>query len=161
MTRGLQAPALAAEELVAEHHEAAFLGGSQCPHEGQQGRFARSGGAGAAGRAGAVGGAGYQPARRGDRAARGRPSMRSACASAATGLRVRYCSTMRMAASQLQLASASLPIGAFSHSLGVEAAVDAGVVCDAASAERCADRSPALPHSAAAFSICPASAPVK
>lgn len=36
----------------------------------------------------------------------------------------------------LQLASASLPIGAFSHSLGLEAAVDAGVVCDAASAER-------------------------
>jgi len=36
----------------------------------------------------------------------------------------------------LQLSSAGLPIGAFSHSLGVEAAVDAGVVSDAASAER-------------------------
>ena len=36
----------------------------------------------------------------------------------------------------LQLSSAGLPIGAFSHSLGVEAAVDAGVVRDAASAER-------------------------
>lgn len=36
----------------------------------------------------------------------------------------------------LQLASAALPIGAFSHSLGLEAAVDAGVVHDAASAER-------------------------
>lgn len=36
----------------------------------------------------------------------------------------------------LQLASAALPIGAFSHSLGLEAAVDAGVVGDAASAER-------------------------
>ena len=36
----------------------------------------------------------------------------------------------------LQFASAALPIGAFSHSLGLEAAVDAGVVHDAASAER-------------------------
>ncbi len=36
----------------------------------------------------------------------------------------------------LQLASAALPIGAFSHSLGLESAVDAGAVCDAASAER-------------------------
>lgn len=36
----------------------------------------------------------------------------------------------------LQLASAALPIGAFSHSLVLEAAVDAGVVRDAASAER-------------------------
>ena len=36
----------------------------------------------------------------------------------------------------LQLASAALPIGAFSHSLGLEAAVEAGVVRDAAGAER-------------------------
>ncbi len=36
----------------------------------------------------------------------------------------------------LQLSSAGLPIGAFSHSLGLEAAVDAGVVRDADSAER-------------------------
>lgn len=35
----------------------------------------------------------------------------------------------------LQLGSAALPIGAFSHSLGLEAAVDAGVVRDAQSAE--------------------------
>ncbi len=35
----------------------------------------------------------------------------------------------------LQLGSAALPIGAFSHSLGLEAAVDAGVVRDAATAE--------------------------
>lgn len=36
----------------------------------------------------------------------------------------------------LQLASAALPIGAFSHSLGLEAAVESGAVHDAASAER-------------------------
>jgi len=36
----------------------------------------------------------------------------------------------------LQLASPSLPVGAFSHSLGLEAALDAGFVTDAASAER-------------------------
>ena len=36
----------------------------------------------------------------------------------------------------LQLASAALPIGAFSHSLGLEAALEAGVVRDAASAEQ-------------------------
>ncbi len=36
----------------------------------------------------------------------------------------------------LQLASPSLPVGAFSHSLGLEAALDAGFVRDAASAER-------------------------
>lgn len=36
----------------------------------------------------------------------------------------------------LQLASPSLPVGAFSHSLGLEAALDAGLVTDAASAER-------------------------
>ena len=36
----------------------------------------------------------------------------------------------------LQLASPSLPVGAFSHSLGLEAALDAGLVRDAASAER-------------------------
>lgn len=35
----------------------------------------------------------------------------------------------------LQLGSAALPIGAFSHSLGLEAAVDAGVVRDAQTAE--------------------------
>lgn len=35
----------------------------------------------------------------------------------------------------LQLGSAALPIGAFSHSLGLEAAVDASVVRDAATAE--------------------------
>ncbi len=35
----------------------------------------------------------------------------------------------------LQLASAALPVGAFSHSLGLEAALEAGVVRDAASAE--------------------------
>lgn len=36
----------------------------------------------------------------------------------------------------LQLASAALPVGAFSHSLGLEAAVDAGVVRDGDSAAR-------------------------
>ena len=36
----------------------------------------------------------------------------------------------------LQLSSATLPIGAFSHSLGLEAAVEAAIVVDAASAER-------------------------
>jgi len=36
----------------------------------------------------------------------------------------------------LQLASAALPVGAFSHSLGLEAALEAGVVRDAASAEQ-------------------------
>jgi urease accessory protein len=36
----------------------------------------------------------------------------------------------------LQLASAALPVGAFSHSLGLEAALEADVVRDAASAER-------------------------
>lgn len=36
----------------------------------------------------------------------------------------------------LQLGSAALPIGAFSHSLGLEAEVEAGVVRDAATAER-------------------------
>lgn len=36
----------------------------------------------------------------------------------------------------LQLASAGLPVGAFSHSLGLEAACAAGALCDAASAER-------------------------
>ncbi|WP_049622271.1 urease accessory protein UreF [Frateuria defendens] len=36
----------------------------------------------------------------------------------------------------LQLASAALPVGAFSHSLGLEAALEAGAVRDAASAER-------------------------
>ena len=36
----------------------------------------------------------------------------------------------------LQLASAGLPVGAFSHSLGLEAACDAAVVHDATSAER-------------------------
>lgn len=36
----------------------------------------------------------------------------------------------------LQLASAGLPVGAFSHSLGLEAALEAAVAHDAASAER-------------------------
>lgn len=36
----------------------------------------------------------------------------------------------------LQLSSAALPIGAFSHSLGLEAAINAGCISDAASAER-------------------------
>lgn len=36
----------------------------------------------------------------------------------------------------LQLASAGLPVGAFSHSLGLEAALEANVVSDVASAER-------------------------
>ncbi len=36
----------------------------------------------------------------------------------------------------LQLASAALPVGAFSHSLGLEAALEARVVFDAASAEQ-------------------------
>ena len=36
----------------------------------------------------------------------------------------------------LQLASAALPVGAFSHSLGLEAALEASVVRDAASAEQ-------------------------
>ncbi len=36
----------------------------------------------------------------------------------------------------LQLSSAALPIGAFSHSLGIEAAVDARLVVDAGTAER-------------------------
>ncbi len=35
----------------------------------------------------------------------------------------------------LQLASAALPVGSFSHSLGLESALEAGVVRDAASAE--------------------------
>ena len=36
----------------------------------------------------------------------------------------------------LQLASAALPVGAFSHSLGLEAALEAGIVHDATSAEQ-------------------------
>src|SRR3989454_4841184 len=36
----------------------------------------------------------------------------------------------------LQLASPTLPIGAYSYSQGLEAAVEAGIVTDAASAER-------------------------
>ena len=36
----------------------------------------------------------------------------------------------------LQLASPALPVGAYSYSQGLEAAVQAGIVCDAASAER-------------------------
>jgi len=36
----------------------------------------------------------------------------------------------------LQLASATLPVGAFSHSLGMEAALDAGLLKDEAAAER-------------------------
>lgn len=41
-----------------------------------------------------------------------------------------------MLAGLLQLASATLPIGAYSHSLGLEAAVDARCIRDAASAQR-------------------------
>lgn len=37
----------------------------------------------------------------------------------------------------LQLASAALPVGAFSHSLGLEAALEAGAMRDAEGAERC------------------------
>ena len=36
----------------------------------------------------------------------------------------------------LQLASPALPVGAYSYSQGLEAAIEAGVVCDSASAER-------------------------
>ena len=39
----------------------------------------------------------------------------------------------------LQLASPTLPIGAYSYSQGLEAAIEAGVVTDAASAERWID----------------------
>ena len=42
----------------------------------------------------------------------------------------------RALAGLLQLASSTLPVGAFSHSLGLESAHAAGIVTDAASAER-------------------------
>ncbi len=41
-----------------------------------------------------------------------------------------------MKARLLQLASPSLPVGAYSYSQGLEAAVEAGIVADAASAQR-------------------------
>jgi urease accessory protein len=44
--------------------------------------------------------------------------------------------TTESLAGLLQLSSAALPIGAFSHSLGLEAAVEAGLVRDVLSAER-------------------------
>lgn len=44
--------------------------------------------------------------------------------------------TTESLAGMLQLSSATLPIGAFSHSLGLEAAVEAGLVRDLATAER-------------------------
>jgi len=45
-------------------------------------------------------------------------------------------STERPLARLLQLASPALPVGAYSYSLGLEAAIEAGIVRDAASAER-------------------------
>src|SRR5258706_1186932 len=45
-------------------------------------------------------------------------------------------STERPLARLLQLASPSLPVGAYSYSQGLEAAIEAGIVRDAASAER-------------------------
>lgn len=41
-----------------------------------------------------------------------------------------------MSAGLLQLSSAGLPVGAFSHSLGLEAAADAGLLADSGAAER-------------------------
>jgi urease accessory protein len=62
-------------------------------------------------------------------------------------------STERPLARLLQLASPALPVGAYSYSQGLEAAIEAGVVRDAASAERwIAD--------VLAYSLAPMEAPV-
>jgi urease accessory protein len=45
-------------------------------------------------------------------------------------------STERPLARLLQLASPALPVGAYSYSQGLEAAIEGGIVHDAASAER-------------------------
>ena len=45
-------------------------------------------------------------------------------------------SAMRLDARLLQLASPTLPVGAYSYSGGLEAAIEAGIVSDAASAQR-------------------------